>query len=83
MLKAVSKSVNMTVNANAPALFVEKHPETNQFIIAKKSLFNKELKFYTTEQEIKDDLSQDLQDKFVESFKYLSKLNYSLVIILT
>src|SRR6056300_820708 len=77
MLKGnVSKSVNMTVKWDgAPALFVGKHPETNQFIIAKKSLFNKEPKFYTTEQEIKDDLSGDLQDKFIESFKYLSKLN--------
>ena len=82
MLKGnVSKSVNMTVKWDgAPALFVGKHPETNQFIIAKKSLFNKEPKFYTTEQEIKDDLSGDLQDKFVESFKYLSKLNYSGII---
>ena len=82
MLKGnVSKSVNMTVKWDgAPALFVGKHPETNQFIIAKKSFFNKEPKFYTTEQEIKDDLSGDLQDKFVESFKYLSKLNYSGII---
>ena len=82
MLKGnVSKSVNMTVKWDgAPALFVAKHPETNQFIIAKKSLFNKDPKFYTTEQEIKDDLSGDLQDKFVESFKYLSKLNYSGII---
>ena len=40
----------------------------------------KSLKFYTTEQEIKDDLSGDLQDKFVESFKYLAKLNYSGII---
>lgn len=82
MLKGnVSKSVNMTVKWDgAPALFVGKHPETNQFIIAKKSLFNKEPKYYTTEQEIKDDLSGDLQDKFVESFKYLSKLNYSGII---
>jgi len=72
-----SKRVNMTVKWDgAPALWVGKHPEDGRFFIAKKSLFNKTPKFYTTEQEIKDDLTGDLQSKFLESFKYLSKLSW-------
>jgi hypothetical protein len=62
----------------APALFVGKHPETNQFFVAKKSLFNKEPLFYTSEQQIKDakELSGDLESKFLDAFKYLSKLSF-------
>jgi hypothetical protein len=81
MMKGNSNSsVNMTVKWDgAPAIFCGKHPETGQFFVAKKSLFNKEPKFYTTEQEIKDDssLSGQLQEKFLTSFKYLSKLSWS------
>tara|TARA_B100000586_G_C20094101_1_gene421521 strand:+ start:455 stop:1663 length:1209 start_codon:yes stop_codon:yes gene_type:complete len=80
MLKGNSKSkVNMTVKWDgAPALFVGKHPETNQFFVAKKSLFTKDPKFYTSEQQIKDapELSGDLETKFLEAFKYLSKLSF-------
>ena len=80
MLKGnTNDKVNMTVKWDgAPALFVGKHPETNQFFVAKKSLFNKEPKFYTSEQEIKDatELSGDLETKFLEAFKYLSKLSF-------
>lgn len=81
MMKGNSNSsVNMTVKWDgAPAIFCGKHPETGQFFVAKKSLFNNEPKFYTTEQEIKDDssLSGQLQEKFLTSFKYLSKLSWS------
>ena len=80
MLKGNSKSkVNMTVKWDgAPALFVGKHPETNQFFVAKKSLFTKDPKFYTSEQQIKDakELSGDLETKFLEAFKHLSKLSF-------
>ena len=80
MLSGSSKgSVNMTVKWDgAPAIFCGKHPETGQFFVAKKSLFNKTgPMFYTSEQEIKEasELSGQLEEKFLTSFKYLSKLN--------
>ena len=81
MLKGNSKkSVNMTVKWDgAPAIFCGKHPETNQFFVAKKSLFNKDPLFYTSEQQIKDapELSGTLESKFLDSFKYLSALSFS------
>jgi hypothetical protein len=80
MLKGrTNDKVNMTVKWDgAPALIVGKHPETNQFFVAKKSLFTKEPKFYTSEQQIKDakELSGDLETKFLEAFKHLSKLSF-------
>jgi len=75
-----SSSVNMTVKWDgAPAIFCGKHPETGQFFVAKKSLFNKVPLFYTSEDEIKNspDLSGNLKNKFLDSFKYLSKLSFS------
>jgi len=81
MMKGKSKkSVNMTVKWDgAPAIFCGKHPETGQFFVAKKSLFNKEPKFYTSEQQIKDasELNGALESKFLDSFKYLSALSFS------
>ena len=81
MMKGNSKkSVNMTVKWDgAPAIFCGKHPETNQFFVAKKSLFNKEPKFHTSEQQIKDapELSGALESKFLDSYKYLSALSFS------
>lgn len=77
MKGSVKRSVNMTVKWDgAPALFVGKHPEDGRFFVAKKSLFNKTPKFYTTEQEIKDDTSGDLQTKFLDAFKYLGSLSW-------
>ena len=80
MLKGHSnKRVNMTVKWDgAPAIWAGKHPEDGRFFIAKKSLFNKTPLFYTSEQEIKDatELSGDLETKFLEAFKYLSKLSW-------
>ena len=75
-----SSSVNMTVKWDgAPAIFCGKHPETNQFFVAKKSLFNKTPLFYTSEHDIKnaEELSGQLKEKFLTSFKYLSKLSWS------
>jgi hypothetical protein len=81
MMKGTSKKgVNMTVKWDgAPAIFCGKHPETGQFFVAKKSLFNKEPKFYTSEQQIKDapELGGALESKFLDSFKYLSALSFS------
>ena len=81
MMKGKSKKgVNMTVKWDgAPAIFCGKHPETGQFFVAKKCLFNKEPKFYTSEQQIKDapELGGALESKFLDSFKYLSALSFS------
>lgn len=78
MLKgSSSQRVNMTVKWDgAPAIFVGEHPETKEFFVAKKSLFNKEPKYYTSEQQIKDapELQGQLEEKFLTSFKYLSKV---------
>ena len=83
MLKGNSNSsVNMTVKWDgAPAIFCGQHPETNQFFVAKKSLFNKEPKFYTSEHEIKnaDELSGALKEKFLTSFQCLSKLSWNTI----
>ena len=61
--------------------FFGQHPETNQFFVAKKSLFNKEPKFYTSEHEIKnaDELSGALKEKFLTSFQCLSKLSWNTI----
>ena len=78
MLKGNSTGrYNMTVQWDgAPALYCGEHPETKEFFVAKKSLFNKEPKYYTSEQQIKDapELQGQLEEKFLTSFKYLSKV---------
>ena len=83
MMKGNSKSgVNMTVKWDgAPAIFCGKHPETGQFFVAKKSLFNKTPLYYTSEQEIKDsaDLNANLKEKFTVAFQCLSKLSWNTV----
>ena len=83
MMKGNSNSsVNMTVKWDgAPAIFCGKHPETGQFFVAKKSLFNKTPLYYTSEQEINDasELSGQLKEKFLTSFKYLSKLSWNTI----
>ena len=84
MMKGTSKKgVNMTVKWDgAPAIWAGKHPETGQFFVAKKSLFTKDQLHYTSEQQIKDasELSGDLEKKFIESFKYLSKLSWNKIL---
>ena len=83
MMKGNSKSgVNMTVKWDgAPAIFCGKHPETGQFFVAKKSLFNKTPLYYTSEQEIKDsaDLNANLKEKFTVAFQCLSKLSWNTI----
>ena len=83
MMKGNSKSsVNMTVKWDgAPAIFCGNHPETGQFFVAKKSLFNKEPLFYTSEYEIKNapELKGDLQTKFLEAYRHLSKLSWNTI----
>ena len=78
MLKGQSTGrVKMTVKWDgAPAIFCGPHPETGKFFVAKKSLFNKEPLYYSSEQEIKDapEIKGQLEEKFLTSFRYLSKM---------
>ena len=68
-------SVNMTVKWDgAPAIFAGIEPETGDFFVAKKSVFNVNPKLYKTEAEIDDDLSGALNSKFKVALKEFSKL---------
>jgi hypothetical protein len=69
-------SVNMTVKWDgAPAIFAGVEPETGDFFVAKKSVFNNvNPKFYKTAQEIDDDLSGALNEKFKVALAEFSKL---------
>ena len=75
LVSGSSRSVNVTVKWDgAPAIFCGKHPETGKFFVAKKSLFNKTPKFYTSIAEIDDDLSGDLATKFKACFNNLKDI---------
>ena len=76
MLSGSSRSsVNMTVKWDgAPAIFAGVEPETGDFFVAKKSVFNVSPKLYKTSKEIDDDLSGDLNSKFKIALKEFSKL---------
>ena len=69
-------SVNMTVKWDgAPAIFAGVEPETGDFFVAKKSIFNTgKPKFYKTAKEIDDDLSGTLNEKFKVALAEFSKL---------
>ena len=58
----------------APAIFAGVDPADKQFFVAKKGVFNKTPKLYKTENEINDELSGDLADKFKIALKEFSKL---------
>ena len=69
-------SVNMTVKWDgAPAIFAGVEPETGDFFVAKKLVFNVNPKLYKTEAEIDDDLSGALNSKFKIALKEFSKLD--------
>ena len=57
-------------------IWAELHPESGEFFVAKKSLFTQKQLHYKSEQEIKDapELTGDLEEKFLTSFRYLSKV---------
>ena len=68
-------SVNMTVKWDgAPAIFAGVEPETGDFFVAKKSVFNVSPKLYKTAKEIDDDLSGALNEKFKVALAEFSKL---------
>jgi len=55
----------------APAIWLGPHPQTGQFLVAKKSLFNKTPLYYTSVRDIENatELSQGLKDKFKLAFE--------------
>ena len=68
-------SVNMTVKWDgAPAIFAGIEPETGDFFVAKKSVFNVNPKLYKTNKEIDADLSGELNAKFKVALREFSKL---------
>ncbi len=68
-------SVNMTVKWDgAPAIFAGIQPETGDFFVAKKSVFNVNPKLYKTNADIDDDLSGNLNEKFKVALAELPKL---------
>ena len=76
MLAGSSRSsVNMTVKWDgAPAVFAGIEPETGDFFVAKKSVFNVNPKLYKTDKEIDADLTGALNSKFKVALAELSKL---------
>jgi len=72
---ASRSSVNMTVKWDgAPAIFAGVEPETGDFFVAKKSVFNVNPKLYKTNAEIDADLSGALNSKFKVALAEFSKL---------
>ena len=68
-------SVNMTVKWDgAPAIFAGIEPETGEYFVAKKSVFNVNPKLYKTDADIDDDLSGNLNAKFKVALAELPKL---------
>ena len=75
MAGASRSSVNMTVKWDgAPAIFCGIEPETGDFFVAKKSVFNVNPKLYKTNAEIDADLSGALNSKFKVALAEFSKL---------
>ena len=76
MLAGASRSSSsLTVKWDgAPAVFAGIDPADGKFFVAKKSVFNQSPKLYKTEQEIDDDLSGALNNKFKVALSEFSKL---------
>ena len=73
-----SERFNTTVKWDgAPAIFAGSHPAVadGAFFVAKKGIFNKNPKVYTTDAEIDADTSGDLADKLKAALKYLPQLD--------
>ena len=75
LVSGSKRSVNVTVKWDgAPAIFCGNDPETGKFFVAKKSLFNKTPKFYTSIAEIDADLEGQLADKFKACYNNLKDI---------
>jgi hypothetical protein len=59
----------------APAIFAGEDPQTGEFFIAKKGIFNKTPKVYKSLADVRADTSGDLTHKLSVAFTELSKLN--------
>ena len=76
MLSGVSSSnVNISVKWDgSPSIFAGTDPRDGKFFVAKKSIFNKNPKVYKTVEDVEEDLSGDLKEKFLVALKYLPRL---------
>jgi hypothetical protein len=73
--------VNLSVKWDgAPAIFAGVDPSDGKFFIAKKGVFNKNPKIYKTPEEIDNDISGDLNNKFKVALSEFSKLGIEGVI---
>lgn len=71
-----SSNVNVSVKWDgAPSIFAGTDPRDGKFFVAKKSIFNKNPKVYKTFDDIDEDLTGDLNQKFKIALKYLKRLN--------
>ena len=66
----------------APAIWLGPHPETKEFIVAKKSLFNKTPLYYKSVRGIQmtDDLSDELKKKFILAFEMYKDVKFNSLI---
>ena len=66
----------------APAIWLGPHPETKEFIVAKKSLFNKTPLYYKSVRgiEMTDDLSDELKKKFILAFEMYKDVKFNSLI---
>jgi len=66
----------------APAIWVGPHPVTKKFFVAKKSLFNKNALYYTSEDGIKEtsDLSDGLKKKFLLAFNMYKDVKFDKIL---
>ena len=76
MLGGRGGNVDLTMKLDgSPAVFAGIHPETGEFFVAKKGLFNKNPKYYTSHEEIDADVSNaDLSKKLHVAFDECQKL---------
>ena len=82
MLSGNSKSpVDITVKWDgAPAVFAGEDPQTGEFFVAKKGIFNANPKIYKSHEDIKADTSGDLTKKLILAFDSLKDLGIKGVI---
>ena len=82
MLSGNSKSpVDITVKWDgAPAVFAGEDPQTGEFFVAKKGIFNANPKIYKSHDDIKADTSGDLTKKLILAFDNLKDLGIKGVI---
>jgi hypothetical protein len=78
-----NRAVNTSVKWDgAPAIWLGPHPITKKFFVAKKSLFNKNALYYTSEKEIKNtkDLSDELKKKFLLAFELYKDVKFNKIL---